>query len=173
LPHARIIPDALVRHQPNAKAVVLPAHILHEEEEEMQDHRPFDVMVQCSVYHEGHHHPIVLAFDKEHPFAVELVFMPELVSYVFARETLFQAAIQGVPTGELDIHIDPVYTAERGSHLVLTLKDYEGETFLSDHVLILDRRTAQKFLYTTFDLVQLGEEDYTAQVDAFLLEMQS
>jgi hypothetical protein len=31
----------------------------------------------------------------------------------------------------------------------------------------------QKFLYATMDLVQLGEEDYTVQVDAFLLEMQS
>ena len=138
----------------------------------MQDHRPFDVTVQCSVYHEGHHHPVVLAFDKDHPFAVELIFMPEMAEYVFARELLFQAAIQGVPVGELDIRIDPVYTAERGSHLVITMKDFEGETFLGDHVLILDRRTAQKVLYATMDLVQLGEEDYSAQVDAVLQVMQ-
>jgi hypothetical protein len=52
------------------------------------------------------------------------------------------------------------------------MKDFEGETVLGDHVLILDRRTAQKFLYATFDLVQLGEEDYSVQVDAFLHVMQ-
>lgn len=137
----------------------------------IQDHRPFDVVVPCSVFHEGHHHPVVLAFDKDHPFAVELVFMPEMLEYVFARELLFQAAIQGVPTGEMDIRIDPVYTAERGSHLVITAKDFDGQEFLGDHVLILDRRTAQKFLYQTFDLVNIGEEDYSVQVDAFLHAM--
>lgn len=139
----------------------------------MEDHRPFDVMVQCSGTHidpEGDHkHALIWAFDKEHPFAVELVFMPEFLSWIFARDLLFTAAIQGAPAGDGqagDVLIQPSFSQEYGNHLVLTLKD---ETLSED--FILDRRTAQKFLYATFDLVALGEEDYSVQVDAFLHAM--
>jgi hypothetical protein len=136
------------------------------------DHRPFDILVRCTGTHidpDGDHkHALLWAYDKEHPAAVELVFVPELISWTFSRDLLFTAAVQGAPAGEGDVLIQPQYSTTHGSHLVLTLRSADGrEDF------ILDRRTAQKFLYATFDLVQLGEEDYTVQVDAFLLEMQS
>jgi hypothetical protein len=139
----------------------------------MKDRRPFDVMVQCSVYHEGHNHPVILAYDQENPAAVELVFMPEMVSWIFGRDVLFQAAIQGVPDGEGDIHAYPAFSQDRGSHVVLSLREYAGDAYIGQHELILDRRTAQKFLYQTLDLVQLGEETYDAQIDAFLMLMQA
>jgi hypothetical protein len=136
----------------------------------MDDRRPFDVLHHCTIHH-GHAHPGILAFDKEHPFAVELVFMPEMVSYVFGRDLLFQAAIQGVPCGDGDIVISPAYSAERGSHLIMVANDYNGETYVGTQTLLLDRRVAQKFLYATMDLVGLGEEDYSGAVDAFLLDI--
>lgn len=139
----------------------------------MTEHRPFDVMVQCSGTHldpdGAHKHALIWAFDKDHPYAVEMVFMPEFLSWVFSRDMLFTAAIQGAPAGDGtagDVLIQPSYSEEYGSHLVVTLK---GDVLAED--FILDRRTAQKFLYQTFDLVALGEEDYSVQVDAFLHAM--
>jgi hypothetical protein len=143
-------------------------------------HRVFDVKMMCSAEHidsptQWHKHSVVLCYDKDNPAAVELVFLPELESWTFSRDLLFQAAIQGVPSGEQggDIDFTPVVSERFGNHIVMVLRghDPEGGPDLTEK-FILDRRTAQKFLYATFDHVPLGEEDYSAQVDAFLHVMQ-
>lgn len=131
------------------------------------DHRPFDVAHPCIIDH-GHEHTGVLAYDVNHPAAVELVFLPEMISWIFARDLLFQAAIQGVSAGECDV---VAYPRDR-SHVVVRVTDYEGEKVVGHDDLVLDRRVAQKFLYATMDLVPLGEEDYSAQVEEFLHIMQ-
>lgn len=137
----------------------------------MKDQRPFDVLVRCSGVHldpEGEHrHNLLWAFDKDDSAAVELVFIPEFISWTFARDVLHTAAVSGAPAGEGDVRIQPAYSAEHGFHLVLTIRSKEEGVEVRED-FILDRRTAQKFLYSTTDLVPLGEEDYSAQVDAFL-----
>jgi hypothetical protein len=130
-----------------------------------QDQRPFDVLMRCTGVHKDHRHALLWAYDKDDPAVVELVFVPELISWRFDRDLLFTAAIQGAPAGLGDVMIQPSYSSERGNHLVLTLRN-EQDGPVDD--FFLDRRTAQKFLYSTMDLVQLGEEDYSAHVDAFL-----
>src|SRR5688572_30805510 len=135
-----------------------------------QDHRPFDVLMRCTGVHEDHRHALLWAYDKDNPAAVDLVFVPELISWKFARDLLFTAAVQGAPAGIGDVVVQPSYSSTYGSHLVLTLRNHEDE---SPEDFVLDRRTAQKFLYATMDLVALGDEDYSAEIDAALSMMRS
>lgn len=127
------------------------------------EHRPFDIMTKAVVDHEDHQHTVILAYDADDSAAVEIVFIPEFISWIFARDLLFTAAIQGAPAGEGDVLVQPGFSSQHGSHLQVTFRSPDGE-----ETFILDRRTAQKFLYETMDLVALGEEDYSNQVDAAL-----
>lgn len=144
----------------------------------MSEKRVFDVRVMCSAEHidsptQWHKHSVVLCFDKEHPAAVELVFLPELESWTFSRDLLFQAAIQGVPSGEQggDIDFTPLVSERFGNHIVMILRGHDTRGTELEEKFILDRRTAQKFLYATFDLVPLGEEDYSGAIDALLRDI--
>lgn len=148
----------------------------------MDEHKPFDLMAKCTAKHvipgePDHSHAVILAYEMQDPAAVELIFIPEMISWKFGRDLLFTAAIQGAPAGDGqagDILIQPVYSTSYGSHLLFTIRGAVSRDApaLPPEDFVLDRRTAQKFLYATFDLVPLGEEDYSAEVDAFLHVMQ-
>lgn len=148
----------------------------------MEDRRPFDVMVAFTGRHvedgSTHQHPLVWAYDKEHPAAVELVFLDAMTSWIFSRDLLHTAAISGEQAGSevSDVRIHPSFYAgqEQGHFLTLTMigADSRYGPALPPETFILDRRVAQEFLYQTYDLVALGEEDYSVQLDAFLHVMQ-
>lgn len=143
----------------------------------MDAYRPFDLKAKCTATHvnmgdeHDHKHVVFLAYERQDPAAVTLIFIPEFLSWTFSRDLLFTAAIQGAPSGDGeagDVLIQPNYNNVHGSHLLLTLRN--GET---KEDFILDRRSVQKFLYATMDLVELGEEDYSADIDIALSLMRS
>lgn len=135
----------------------------------MEENKPFDILAKCTATHVNmddepdHKHAVLLAYEVQHPAAVELIFIPEMLSWVFSRDLLFTAAIQGAPAGEGDVVVQPSYNTSHGSHLLLTLRNDTGK-----EDFVLDRRSVQKFLYTTMDMVAIGEEDYSAEIDAAL-----
>lgn len=134
----------------------------------MEPDKPFDLLGKCTAAHvipgePDHKHALLLGYEIQDPAAVEIIFIPELISWKFSRDLLVTAAIQGAPAGELDVLVQPGYNTTYGNHLLLTLRNRDDQ-----EDFILDRRSVQKFLYSTMDLVPLGEEDYSAEIDVAL-----
>lgn len=150
----------------------------------MEANKPFDLLGKYTATHVNmddqpdHKHAVLLGYEVQDPAAVELIFIPELISWKFSRDLLVTAAIQGAPAGEGaagDVVIQPGYGTAHGNHLLITFRGalrHDGPS-LPPEDFILDRRSVQKFLYATMDLVPLGEEDYSAEIDIALSLMRS
>lgn len=140
------------------------------------------VTVRCSLAHETksslHRHDAILVYTEDDPMAIVLYFVPEMIRWTLGRDLFVTAAIQGAVAGIPEGHVQviPAHSERFGNHLVVML-DGVDDTATNEGAgvekFIIDRRTVQKFLYATMDLVALGEEDYAAQIDEMLRELLS
>lgn len=98
-------------------------------------------------------HRATLHYDAEDPFAVRVVFPPEMsldadeVEWIFSRE-LLQEGLRA-PAGDGDVHLWPCGPA----HTMLELRAEEGVALVE-----LDGGAVQRFLRATYGCVPRGGE---------------
>jgi hypothetical protein len=117
--------------------------------------------------------PTVLWYDDQDPCVVALEFHSyngTVSEWHVSRDVLATVAFSRKPAGEQNFILRPETFQGMPMALAcmraLDVPDPQGH----QHILFVNR-DLQLFLYDTFDLVPLGDEDYSEQIDAALQQI--